>query len=79
VSDFQRYMTAQADRRAASAEYNAAAARLELADIKMRLAELRSQHEPAHAIMASGMDPRLQIIEGAAFVVTGRRIPCTSA
>ena len=68
MSDFAAYMLAQAETRAAYAEYNSAARGLELARIRERLAELRSQHEPLNSI-----GNRAQCIEAARYVVTGRR------
>jgi hypothetical protein len=72
MSDFLRYMEAQAKNRAAFEAYKAASARLELAQIKERLAELRSQHDPLAQLMRSSLPERERLCAAAEYLVTGR-------
>lgn len=72
MSDFLQYMKAQADSRAAMAEYNAASRALELAKIRERLAQIKSQHEPLHSLLDARLSERDRLYEAAFYVVTGR-------
>lgn len=67
MSDFGAYMLAQANKRAARAEFEAASARLEIASIRERLAEIKSQAEPLDSI-----GDRAQCYQAAFYVVVGR-------
>ena len=72
MSDFTNYQKAQADTRAASAEYDRAATALDLAKIKQRLAEIKSQHEPLAVLQDQAMTERDRLYAAAFYVVVGR-------
>jgi len=72
-----QYELARARKNAAYERYCAASSQLELETIRCRLAELRSQHEPAAAIVKKDITDehtiRSKLIEAAEFVVLGGR------
>lgn len=72
MSAFQGYMIAQANTRAASANYNHASAALDNAKIRERLAELDSQHEPLASLIEAKMSERERLYAAAFYVVVGR-------
>ena len=72
MSDFDRYMTAKAEKRAAYERYNYASVALENAQVKERLAEMASQHEPLAALRDAAMSERDRLYAAAHYVVVGR-------
>ena len=72
MSNFERYMTAKAEKRAAYERYNYASVALENAQVKERLAEMASQHEPLAALRDAAMSERDRLYAAAHYVVVGR-------
>jgi hypothetical protein len=71
-NNFQNYITAQAEKRAAYERYNYAGVALENAQIKERLAEIKSQHEPLAGLLAQPSSERDRLYAAAFYVVVGR-------
>jgi hypothetical protein len=72
MSDFLKYMHAQAEKDAAYQQYNYASQRLENKSIMCRFAEIQSQHEPLASIIGDSTTSREQLIAACHFVITGR-------
>jgi len=72
MSDFLKYMHAQAEKDAAYQQYNYASQRLENKAILCRFAEIQSQHEPLASIIGESTATREQLIAACHFVITGR-------
>ena len=72
VSDFGRFMQAQAEKDAAYQQYNYASQRLENKTIMCRFAEIQSQHEPLATIIGESTATREQLVAACHFVITGR-------
>ena len=72
MSDFLQYMKAQAESRAAVAEYGSAARQLTLARIYERLAEVKSQHEPLNGLIDKPLGARERLYAAAYYVAIGR-------
>lgn len=73
MSDFMRYLIAQAERREAYEALNYASTLLELRHIQERAAELASQHEPTATFSGGDADVRRRILLAVHYVLTGRK------
>ena len=72
MSDFQKFMHAQAEKDAAYQQYNYSGQLLENKTIMCRFAEIQSQHQPLATIIGESMATREQLIAACHFVITGR-------
>jgi len=72
MSDFQDYMRAQSESRAAWAQYDSASKALDLARINERLTEIKSQTEPLRFLSGCSMSGRNKLYSAAFYVVVGR-------
>lgn len=72
MSDLIQYFRAQAERRAAVAQYDSASRQLTLAKIYERLAEIKSQHEPLSGLIERPLSERDRLYAAAYYVAIGR-------
>ena len=72
MSDFQNYMLAQAEAKAAYQQYNYAGSALNNARIMERLAQIKSQHEPLASLLDTRLSERERLYAAAYFVAIGR-------
>ena len=72
MSDLIQYFRAQAESRAAVAQYDSASRQLTLAKIYERLAEIKSQHEPLNSLLTQPLSERDRLYAAAFYVAIGR-------